>query len=204
LAELEKIKGTKKPVSEFIKNIHGKYYSRYIVNYDDDTIRYLFMLLTKALSYSTAKHPTTKLILSDVGYIAGILLGRSVVTKDNIKETYEFYQSRLNFAPNNLKETSRDLELAALSGKSFYVHHHGISEFAGFNAIHRGLLFNMYALYVLGGDIPKHIILNIPTESEEVQELLDLIQTQQTTYAILANQLEKKLDELSKDVDVKR
>lgn len=107
LAELEGIKGTKKPIHDFIKKIYKlsnefKYYNKYTFKDQPDTCRYAFILVTKALTYDSSVNSINQKIKSDLRKLANTLIFREFVSADNMAETFEFYSEKVYFCPYTL------------------------------------------------------------------------------------------------------
>lgn len=116
LAELKSIKGSKGPIDKFIKRIYEG--TNYLSSNDLESMRYCFMLVTRAIAYSSAIHPCKDAIKRRLNNVAEILINSEVLTPSNILETYEFWFEDLNFRPSSLSKLERlDSLLRAISQK---------------------------------------------------------------------------------------
>lgn len=107
LAELESIKGTKKPIHDFIKKVYKlsnefSYYNKDTFKEQPDTCRYAFILVTKALTYDSSVNSINQKIKSDLYKLANSLISRECVSADNMAETFEFYSEKVYFCPYTL------------------------------------------------------------------------------------------------------
>ena len=107
LAELEGIKGTKKPIHDFIKKVYKlsnefNYYNKDTFKEQPYTCRYTFILVTKALTYDSSVNSINQKIKSDLRKLANNLISRGFVSSDNMAETFEFYSEKVYFCPYNL------------------------------------------------------------------------------------------------------
>lgn len=103
LAALEKIKGTKEPINKFIKKLYAD--SGSLSNRDTSSLRYTFMLITRAIEYNTAIRKCGKAIKTGLQSIATILTHH--VTAENVIQTFEFWYEPLAFQPQNLSDLKR-------------------------------------------------------------------------------------------------
>lgn len=107
LAELESIKGTKKPIHDFIKKVYKlsnefNYYNKDTFKEQPYTCRYAFILVTKALTYDSSVNSINQKIKSDLYKLANSLISRECISADNIAETFEFYSKKVYFCPYTL------------------------------------------------------------------------------------------------------
>lgn len=107
LAELEGIKGTKKPIHDFIKKVYKlsnefQYYNKDTFKDQPDTCRYAFILVTKALTYDSSVNSINQKIKSDLCKLTNSLISRRFVSADNMAETFEFYSEKVYFCPYTL------------------------------------------------------------------------------------------------------
>ena len=107
LAELEGIKGTKKPIHDFIKKVYKlsnefQYYNKDTFKDQPDTCRYAFILVTKALTYDSSVNSISQKIQSALRKLANSLISRGFVLADNMAETFEFYSEKVYFCPYTL------------------------------------------------------------------------------------------------------
>lgn len=116
LADLKSIKGSKGPIDKFIKRVYEG--ANGLSSSDLESMRYCFMLVTRAIYYSSAICPSKNAIKRRIRDVAGILINSEVLTPSNILETYEFWFEDLIFRPFSLSNLERlDSLLKALSQK---------------------------------------------------------------------------------------
>lgn len=108
LNKLELIKGTKKPIRDFIKQVMelSNQLERYNKKYQSqpNTLRYAFILITKAISYDSYKTPIPYKILKKVDYASKAILTRKYITPEQVGQTYEFFKDKLHITFYSLKE----------------------------------------------------------------------------------------------------
>lgn len=102
LAKLEQLKSkgkTKKPIADFIKELHKL--SNELLYYNElcdsqlKTLMYSFMLCTKALKYYDAKTLIPKSLIDDLNFTPQRLFDKRIITADNINTVFEFYTDKL-------------------------------------------------------------------------------------------------------------
>ena len=107
LAELEKVKGTKKPLRDFINRIYELSNNFSTTNKGEKTpesARYCFMLVSRALSYNTGNIIIKDKLIRDLDTLSKTLLTSGAVTPENVLETYEFWDKNLNIDIRYLKD----------------------------------------------------------------------------------------------------
>lgn len=98
LAELEKVKGTKKPLRDFINRIYELSNNFSLTHKGEKTpesARYCFMLASRALSYNTGNIIIKDKLVKDLKTLSITLLTSGAVTPENVLETYEFWDKSL-------------------------------------------------------------------------------------------------------------
>ena len=107
LAELERVKGTKKPLRDFINRIYELSNSFTIHHKGEkapESARYCFMLASRALSYNTGNIIIKDKLIRDLKTLSKTLLTSGAVTPENVLETYEFWDKNLDIDIRNLKD----------------------------------------------------------------------------------------------------
>ena len=107
LAELEKVKGTKKPLRDFINRIY-ELSQEFSLNHKGqktpESARYCFMLVSRALSYNTGNIIIKDKLIRDLKTLSKTLLTSGALTPENILETYEFWDRNLDIDIRYLKD----------------------------------------------------------------------------------------------------
>ena len=109
LAELERVKGTKKPLRDFINRIYELSNNFSTTNKGQKTpesARYCFMLVSRALSYNTGNITIRYDIIKDLEILSKSLLTSEAITPENVLETYEFWDEKLYIDIRYLKDLS--------------------------------------------------------------------------------------------------
>ena len=99
LAELEKVKGTKKPLRDFVNKVYDLSNEFSLTHKGEKTpesARYCFMLVSRALSYNTGNIVIRDKLLRDLKTLSKTLLTSGAVTPENVLETYEFWDKNLS------------------------------------------------------------------------------------------------------------
>ena len=107
LAELEKVKGTKKPLRDFVNRIYELSDGFSINNKGQNTpesARYCFMLVSRALSYNAGNIIIKDKLIRDLKTLSKTLLTSGALTPENVLETYEFWDDKLDIDIRNLKD----------------------------------------------------------------------------------------------------
>ena len=107
LAELEKVKGTKKPLRDFINRIYelsNNFSTTHNGEKTPKSARYCFMVVSRALSYNTGNIVIRDKLLRDLKTLSKTLLTSGALTPENILETYEFWDNLLYIDIRNLKD----------------------------------------------------------------------------------------------------
>ena len=109
LAELEKVKGTKKPLRDFVNRVYDLSNNFTISCRGEKTpesARYCFMLASRALSYNTENIIIKDKLIRDLKTLSKTLLTSGAVTPENVLETYEFWDEKLYIDIRYLKDLS--------------------------------------------------------------------------------------------------
>ena len=107
LAELEKVKGTKKPLRDFVNRVYDLSNDFTISHRGEKTpesARYCFMLASRALSYNTGNIIIKDKLIRSLKNLSKTLLTSGAVTPENVLETYEFWDNKLDIDIRNLKD----------------------------------------------------------------------------------------------------
>lgn len=156
LTALEKIKGTKGPIDRFIKRIYEDTNS--LSSIDPESMRYCFMLVTRAIAYSSAIRPCKDAIKYRLNNVAEILINSEVLTPSNILETYEFWFESLNFRPSSLSNLERlDSLLKTISQKPTIIYNcytWNIRELHHLEKTKRDFALTMFINRKFGADSP--------------------------------------------------
>ena len=109
LAELEKVKGTKKPLRDFVNRVYDLS-QEFSLNHKGEktpeSARYCFMLASRALSYNTGNIVIRDKLLIDLKTLSKTLLTSGAITPENVLETYEFWDKNLSIDIRYLKDLS--------------------------------------------------------------------------------------------------
>lgn len=98
LAELENVKGTKKPLRDFVNKVYdlsNGFSTSHKGESTPESARYCFMLASRALSYNTGNIVIKDKLLRDLKTLSKTLLTSGALTPENILETYEFWYKSL-------------------------------------------------------------------------------------------------------------
>ena len=158
LAALEKIKGTKGTINRFIKKVYTE--TNNLSTRDLDSLRYAFMIITRAIEYSGAINKCNSTIRNRLDYVADVLIAQ--VTAENVMQTFEFWSSSLCFKPNSLTELKRVdavmrvLEQSKGSPKSilYTMYDWNIIETRHLEQTKRNFATRMFVTYTIGIDSP--------------------------------------------------
>ncbi len=177
LAKLESIKGTKKPIKDFIKEIYklSNNLKHHDTNYREhpQTARYAFMLVSKALTYDGSVVPTNRIIVNDLSILKNKLVDRYMVSKDNIVETYEFCNTSITISPDSLEKLFKCADIIQpLTDKSFYLHLWSTKEIKLFSSSEQA------ARIFLKRHNPESILLEyIPFDQKKYDKTIEELQT---------------------------
>ena len=109
LAELEKVKGTKKPLRTFVNRVYDLS-QEFSLNHKGqktpESARYCFMLVSRALSYNTGNIIIKDKLIKDLDTLSKTLLTSGAITPENVLETYEFWNEKLYIDIRYLKDLS--------------------------------------------------------------------------------------------------
>lgn len=107
LAELEKVKGTKKPLRDFVNRVYDLS-QEFSLNHKGqktpESARYCFMLVSRALSYNAGNIIIKDKLVKDLKTLSKTLLTSGAVTPENVLETYEFWDRNLDIDTSYLKD----------------------------------------------------------------------------------------------------
>lgn len=108
LAELERIKGAKKPIHDFIKKLYklANSFSYYNTEYvhQPQTLRYAFMLATRAMKYDGSTNSIKVSVRNSIDTVPYNLFRNFWVTPENVLETFEYYTSIIEIRPASVIE----------------------------------------------------------------------------------------------------
>ena len=107
LAKLEKVKGTKKPLRDFVNrvyNLSNEFKLTHKGEKTPESARYCFMLVSRALSYNTGNIIIKDKLIRDLKTLSKTLLTSGAVTPENVLETYELWDNLLYIDIRNLKD----------------------------------------------------------------------------------------------------
>lgn len=156
LADLNSIKGSKGPIDKFIKRIYEG--TNNLSSIDHESMRYCFMLVTRAIAYSSAIHPCKDAIKRRIRDVAEILINSEVIIPANILETYEFWFEDLVFRPSNLSNLERiDSLLRTVSQKptvKYNCYMWNVFEVRHLESIKRDFAIRMFIPCKFGADSP--------------------------------------------------
>jgi len=133
LAELESIKGKKKPVHDFIKKLYKLFDEFYLspsCNQEtEQTARYIFMLVTKAITYDGSINTVNSKIIWNLKNLANQLTNCSILTAENVLETYEHYPDCIDFRSFSIEDLLKhDKLIDKLGTKRTYMSYYSIKE----------------------------------------------------------------------------
>ena len=107
LAELERVKGTKKPLRDFVNrvyNLSNEFSLTHKGEKTPESARYCFMLVSRALSYNAGNIIIKDKLVKDLKTLSKTLLTSGAITPENVLETYEFWDNKLDIDIRNLKD----------------------------------------------------------------------------------------------------
>ena len=152
LAELEKVKGTKKPLRDFINRIY-ELSQEFSLNHKGqktpESARYCFMLASRALSYNTGNIIIKDKLLRDLKTLSKTLLTREAITPENVLETYEFWDNKLDIDIRNLKDLfTLEQIIAKMNQEDITLYVGLLSEFFNYTSTEKAVsLYLKKALY---------------------------------------------------------
>ena len=158
LAALEKIKGTKGPIDEFIKKVYTE--TDNLSTIDIDSLRYAFIIITRAIEYSGAVKKCNNSIKTRLDSIADILVAQ--VTAENVMQTFEFWSSSLIFKSGSLADLKRiDAVMRVLEqskgspqAKYYDMYDWNIQETRHLEQTKRNFATRMFVISTIGADSP--------------------------------------------------
>lgn len=192
LAELESIKGTKKPVSDFINKIYelSNQFSTYDPEFHE-TARYAFILITKAITYNNSNIKIKASLNKQAQDLARLLIAKSIVTIDNIVETFEFYNDTISFYPESVKILPTYEVMINLLKDTHSINFttYQLAEFKGF--YNSNPLISLYIKSVFGKDCIffKYMRNPSPIKATTVEDLENIINVLQITLKEVHEQL---------------
>ena len=107
LAELERVKETKKPLRDFVNrvyNLSNNFSTTHKGEKTPESAKYCFMLASRALSYNTENIIIKDKLIRDLKTLSKTLLTSGAITPENVLETYEFWDNLLYIDIRNLKD----------------------------------------------------------------------------------------------------
>jgi hypothetical protein len=184
-AELESIRGTKKPIHDFIKKLYNitdkLYFGNTATPETEHSARYVFMLLTKAMTYDGSVRGVNYVIRDRIRQLADLLTKYSVLTADNVLETYKHYDEIINFRALTVEELLKiDKLIDKLGLNRVYVPLYMLNEIKFLNneeEFAKIILLNNNPNSLLGQSIksaPKNLI-NATGQAQDLVNLLNPI-----------------------------
>lgn len=132
LATLESIKGTKKPIKDFITRVLNFTQSSYRDSIQ--TQAYKFKLITRAVHYSSAQQATTNEVFEWMKNKATTLANSKEISYLETPEVFEFYFDTIMLAPRTTQELlEADLKVTLCKDKYFELRTYNIIEFKPFS-----------------------------------------------------------------------
>lgn len=132
LATLESIKGTKKPIKDFITKVFNFTQSSYRDSIETKT--YKFKLITRAVHYSSAQQATTHEVFEWIEKTATILANSKEISYLETPEVFEFYFDTIILNPRTTQELlEADLKITLCKDKYFDLRTYNIIEFIPFS-----------------------------------------------------------------------
>lgn len=196
LAELEGIKGTKKPIHDFIKKVYELSNELRMVTRDytsqPQTAVNAFRLVSKALVYDASSKPIRYSITRDLEYLANQIISKPLVTVDNVLEVFEFWQNKLSVSPDSIKQLVELLPIAEKLGPDrIHISTYNIKEVA--LAYQDERLTQLYLNNLFGSDnvISKRLSQSYPITQADKDKLLEKTKHILHVY----NTILKELDE---------
>lgn len=107
LAELNSNKDSKGGMTKFINKVYELSQQLIFTNGFKESTRYAFILITKAIHFNRSIRKCPGIINGQLDSVAKALINSTVVTADNVLETYEFWKDNIRFVPNNLIDLNR-------------------------------------------------------------------------------------------------
>lgn len=153
LATLESVTNRKNAMTGFIKKIFIITDSLYAVRERAESLRYAFMLITKATHYNPSVNKCPAPIYKSIGNIAKFLIRQDIITVENVLETYEFWTEPLEFNPDGLSRLAKIDKLIAVIGTKhgINIQTYQIKEFYG-TALNTKALVKLYLINTIGTD----------------------------------------------------
>ena len=132
LATLESIKGTKKPIKDFITRVLNFTQSSYRDSVQ--TRAYKFKLITRAVHYSSAQQATTHEVFKWIENTATILANAREISYLETHEVFEFYFDTIILNPRTTQELlEANLKVTLCKDKHFDLRTYNIIEFRPFS-----------------------------------------------------------------------
>lgn len=159
LGELELLKSNQKHTTYFINKLYKLSDQLYTAKENAESLRYYFMLITRAVEYNIASRKCTRKVKDSLEYIAKYLTHNNLLTPENILETYEFWKLILEFSPDTLTDLLYIEKLAAVvyGIHSINVSVYSIKEIEILNTYYRPIV-KLFLLNTIGPDsyVSKH------------------------------------------------
>lgn len=152
LAELNSNKDSKVGMTKFINKVYKLSQQLIFTNGFKESTRYAFILITKAIHFNKSIRKCPGTINDQLDSVANTLINSTVITADNVLETYEFWKSSLRFIPNNLTDLNRIetiLQTSLSTNSRIYLYTHHIKELHAFFE-NLELLTKIYVLTTIG------------------------------------------------------
>ena len=146
------------------------------------------MLITRAISYSSAARKCVAKVQRRLDDVAKLILHWEVTTPSNVLETYEFWTSELSFMPESLQYLNHIEEmLQVLEGKHSYnivSYHLKESDLLGFGSV------SMTRLYLLGAIGEDSLVLKYFKKANkyrvvEAEKLIPALEAQIERFQII-------------------
>lgn len=179
---LEKIKGTKKAISEFIKKMYAD--TNNLSGSDINSLRYAFMLITRAIEYSTALNKCGRVIKTRLENVASILTHH--ITAENVIQTFKFWYEYLSFQPKSLSDLKRiDVVLRTIKQSSnlerkieYSIYDWYILEIRHLDMAKRDFALRMFINSTIGTDSP--ILEKIPNTKDNFDHTILIASLEET------------------------
>lgn len=162
LAELNSNKDSKGGMTKFINKVYKLSQQLIFTNGFKESTRYAFILITKAIHFNRSIRKCPGTINGQLDSVANALINSTVITADNVLETYEFWKSSLKFIPNNLTDLNRIetiLQTSLSTNSHISLYTYNIKELYAFSG-NIELLTKIYVLTTIGQEslILKYLI----------------------------------------------
>lgn len=152
LAELNSNKDSKVGMTKFINKVYKLSQQLIFTNGFKESTRYAFILITKAIHFNRSIRKCPGIINGRLDSVSNSLINSTVITADNVLETYEFWKSSLKFIPNNLTDLNRIetiLQTSLSTNSHIHLYTYNIKELYAFSG-NIELLTKIYVLTTIG------------------------------------------------------